>query len=1069
MFNNTHKIYPNRATVYWLITLLLTFSSFFLRDSSWRGSEQLHTAMEITATLLALMVGSMALVRFHSRKNNTFLIIGAGFIGTASLDAYHALVTSTWFKSYLPSELPALSPWSWIAPRLFLSIVLWLSYLAWKREQHLGAKGILKEKTVFSFIALATFTSFLFFIFVPLPPAYYLNFIVYRPQEIVPALFFIAALIGYLKKGHWRNDTFEHWLVITLIINIIAQTLFMPFSNTLFDSEFDSAHLLKKASYITVLVGLFISMLASFRQLEQRLDQERLSSEKALQDSEIYQKAIVDNVVDGLITINPQGIVLSFNRAAELVFQYSSDEVIGKNISLLMPNPFAKEHDGYLMAYIKTGNRKVIGINRQVRGRCKDGSTFPMELGVSEIQIDNQTIFLGVVRNISERKQKESELKQAKKDAEAASQAKSEFLANMSHEIRTPLNGVIGMIELALGTQLDTQQLRFLSVANQSAELLLNVINDILDFSKIEAKKMELDFHTFILRDSIESTATAIAMRAHEKDLELICSIASELPKNIIGDNARIQQIIINLVGNAIKFTKQGEILIKVEYSKDNKQTKKENTILLHFSVHDTGIGIDKDKQNKIFEAFNQSDVSMTRHYGGTGLGLSISYHLVKLMGGKIWLESELGKGSVFHFTVALKKLNKKNVTESKPIVGCGKTSHILVVGDNATHSSVLKEILLNWNMKPVIVKTLEAALNALQQAQETKTAFQLIITDYQMSELTSLELAKRVRSNTDWKDIPIILLSTVTSIAEVEADDIEHLIDSFLAKPVQQSQLLEKIEYFVCNSKQVIKDSVQYDNYLLNSSMRILLAEDNLTNQEVACGLLKQQGITQLTIVDNGKKAVEAYQKNKFDVILMDIRMPEMDGLEATAAIRKLEQSTQSKAIPIVALTAQAMKEDIDLCLSSGMNYYTAKPINLAELIKILIKILPIETETKLAKPQNTEAIFNLELALSLLGGSNALLHRVIDVYIEKYEETLSKAWREVNLGNAEAISDIGHLIKGSSANFGAKNVVELASKLDKMGKSGNIEQASQLLTELETEMKRLVEALQAFQKSNN
>jgi len=1013
------------------------------------------------------------LVRFYSRKNNTFLIIGAGFIGTSCLDAYHALVTSIWFKDYLPSEFPALSPWSWVAPRLFLSILLWLSYLTWKIEQRLGSKGRLKEKTVFGFVALATCASFLFFIFVPLPPAYYLNFIFYRPQEIVPALFFIAALIGYLKKGHWRNDTFEHWLVLALIINIIVQTLFMPFSNALFDGEFDIAHLLKNLSYLTVLVGLFISMFVSFRQLEQRLDQERLSSEKALQDSETYQRAIVDNVVDGLITINQQGIVLSFNRAAELIFQYSPDEVIGKNISLLMPNPFAKEHNRYLMNYIKTGKRKVIGINREVRGLCKNGLTFPVELGVSELQIDNQTIFLGVVRDISERKQKEVELEKAKKAAEAASGAKSEFLANMSHEIRTPLNGVIGMIELALGTKLDSQQLRFLTVANQSAELLLNVINDILDFSKIEAKKLELDFHPFILRDSIESTATAIAMRAHEKGLELICSIANELPKKVISDNVRLQQIIINLVGNAIKFTKQGEILIKVEYSKDNKPIQEEDTVLLHFSVHDTGIGIDKNKQTKIFEAFNQSDASIIRHYGGSGLGLSISYQLVKLMGGDMWLESTLGKGSIFHFTMALKKLNEVDVGESKSIVGCGKISHILVIGDNVTHNAVLEETLMNWGMESVVVKTAQAAFKALQQAQETKIAFQLIITDYQMPELTGLELAKHVRSNTYWKDIPIILLSPVTSLTKIEMGDYAHLIDGFLAKPVQQSQLLEKIESFVCDSKQMIKDPVQYDRYQLNPKMRILLAEDNETNQEVVRGLLKQQGIIQLTIVNTGKKAVEAYQKNQFDVILMDIRMPEMDGLEATIAIRKLEQSSQSKPIPIVALTAQAMKEDIDQCLSSGMNYYTAKPINSAELFKILITIIPAETETKLAPlkndSKNTEDIFNVDLALNLLGGSKALLHRVIDIYIGKYEEILANAWREVNLGNAGAIGDIGHLIKGSSANFGAKNVVELASKLDRMGKSGDIEQASQLLTQLETEMRRLVAALQAFQDSNN
>ncbi|NOQ34651.1 MAG: response regulator, partial [Methylococcaceae bacterium] len=561
-----------------------------------------------------------------------------------------------------------------------------------------------------------------------------------------------------------------------------------------------------------------------------------------------------------------------------------------------------------------------------------------------------------------------------------------------------------------------------------------------------------------------------IAMRADEKNIELICSIESELPEFVIGDSIRLQQVIINLVGNAVKFTEQGEILIKVEAFKSQQQTQKKNALLVHFSVHDSGIGIDKKKQEKIFEAFGQSDASMTRHYGGTGLGLTISYHLVKLMGGEMWLESEVGKGSIFHFTIELVAQQKIIKTASKSIDSI-KDAKVLIVDDNATNRLVLNEVLLNWGMKPFAVENAEAALDILRQVEGSDNAFQIIMTDYQMPGLTGLELAQKVRDNAYWEKTPIIMLSSVSSIANIENIETSELVDVFLEKPVQQSRLLEKIES-ICNpSKNIPPKDKQEESYSVNPDLRILLAEDNLTNQEVARGLLKKQGITQLTIVDNGKKAVDAYQQQSFDVILMDVRMPEMDGLQATTAIREIEKNNQSKPIVIVALTAQAMKEDIEECLSTGMDYYASKPIKPIELFNILATIAPVTSGNNLQlteqriNAQEDNDIFDLEDALIPVAGDLDILHRVVEIFLNTNEGLLENLRKAVNLDDANAIRNTAHTIKGAANNFGAKKVVEVAFKLEQMGRSENTQDCEVILKQLEIENRRLVMALQNFQ----
>ncbi|NOQ36163.1 MAG: response regulator [Methylococcaceae bacterium] len=797
-------------------------------------------------------------------------------------------------------------------------------------------------------------------------------------------------------------------------------------------------------------------------ELRKEKETQLLNSQTALESSKVLQGAILDNVVDGIIAIDEKGLILSFNKAAENIFQYQAQNVIGKNIKMLMPDYYAREHDGYLANYMETGVRKIIGIGREVIGMRKDQSTFPMDLAVSEVTLDKQRIFSGIVRDITERRNKEDELHQAKEAAEVASQAKSEFLANMSHEIRTPLNGVIGMVELVLDTELNEQQSRFLHIANDSAELLLNVINDILDFSKIEAKKLELSPHTFNLRDSVENTLSTLAMRAHQKRLELISIVNPSLPETLIADSGRLQQIIINLVGNAIKFTETGEVVVRVEANEPSKTNYK--LLELHISISDSGIGIDENKQQQIFAAFAQSDASMTRSYGGTGLGLTISKHLTALMGGKIWVESEVGKGSTFHFTV---QCGVENSTPSHVAQQHHKLKDVkvLCVDDNATNCLVLYETLSNWGMRPFSIENPLSALEILNHADKNNDAFQLIITDYQMPEMTGVALVQKIREYPQYKKLPILMLSSVSSITEIEQSARDILINAFVEKPIRQSILLEKISAILCANTEQEPLSVSTEVSKTNSALHVLLAEDNLTNQIVIEGFFEKQGIKNFTIVDNGKKAVEAWQQQAFDVILMDVRMPEMDGFQATAAIREQEQTLNRPHTPIVALTAHAMKGDENLCLSKGMDYYTSKPIKPNELSKILAHISPVLAEPELipAKTVNDE-VFILEEALSSVGGDVEIFKRVIAVFLKSYQPQLQNLQQAVVDKNAKLIFEMAHTLKGSTSNFAAHKVVAQALKLEKMGEADDIGDSEATLKQLEIELQQLVEALRQF-----
>jgi two-component system, sensor histidine kinase and response regulator len=899
------------------------------------------------------------------------------------------------------------------------------------------------------------------------------------------------------------------------------------------------------------------------------------TAEHARCDAEARLRTITSAAQDGIIMIDDHGLIIYWNPAAERLFDYTAAEVMGRNLhQLLCPSRYLAAHAEGFRRFVVSGQGGAVGKTVELSARKKDGTEFPVGISLSAVQENGKWHAVGVIRDQTEQKRGEAELRfrnvllatqqeasidgilvvdgsgrvlsynqrfvaiwgipkealatradevllesvldrlaapeeflarvrdlyarpretsheevslkdgrtldrysapvfaddadygriwyfrditdrkhieralrESAQEATAASRAKSEFLANMSHEIRTPMNGIIGATELALGTPLSREQQGYLEIVRSSGQALLELINDILDLSKVEAGKLELEQIPFSLEQCLQGALNVLSPRAAEKGLELAVRVDPELPDRLVGDPGRLRQVLINLVGNAVKFTPGGEVVVTV--TRDGGAAGG----TLHVSVRDTGIGIPPEKQELIFQPFAQADGSTTRTFGGTGLGLAISASLVALMGGRMHLESAPGHGSTFHFWVELKAQLEGTPAPPAPEPELAGLP-VLVVDDSATSREIVSAALASWRFVPTAVESGPAALAALAGNFAAGKPYLLLIIDSQMPGMSGAELVDAIASRPEW-GAPVVLMKSSAMEQGLAETSARRGVKACLAKPFTPSQLLDAILSALLpgarleGAAPVPVHPVAGDG----RALRVLLAEDNSVNQILTRTMLEKRGHS-VVIAGNGAEALRALERERFDLVLMDVQMPGMDGLQATATIRERERAGAPRT-PIIALTAHAVKGDREMCLAAGMDDYLSKPIRSSELVRAL-EPYAREPAAPAARP-----VDDVQTILARFDGDRNMLSAVAEVFLADGPLLLEEVRKAVADGDARALERSAHALKGAVANFVAGGPVEAAKRLETRGRSGQVEGAQGVLGELELELAELRQTL--------